>query len=117
MDAAICVQTDSAINACEALAGPDSYPQQVVIMDIDRGSAFVVQFNRASKRSGNEAADLTSTEASFLVWALRKNGAGATSEEIGWTPIRLRRWLRVKLKMPRYWNLGGRFSLNAAIPS
>ena len=58
MDAAICVQTDSAINACDRLADPDSYPVQVVIMDIDRGSAFVVQFNRASKRSGDGAADL-----------------------------------------------------------
>ncbi len=42
MDAAICVQTDSAINACERHAGLDSYLQQAAKTDIGRGAAPVV---------------------------------------------------------------------------
>ena len=56
----------------------------------------ILSFNRASQRSGSEAAELPLAEVSFLGGALRKIGAGAMLEEIGWTPIRLRRWLRVK---------------------
>ncbi len=39
-------------------------------------------FNRASKRSENGVAELPSTEASFLLGAVRKLGPGATLEEV-----------------------------------
>ncbi len=47
----------------------------------------ILSFNRASQRSGSEAAELPLAEVSFLDGALRKAGAGATLEEIGWTPM------------------------------
>ena len=62
-------------------------------------------FNRASKRSERaERRNCRQTGGAILVGALRKVGAGATLEEIGWTPISMRRWLRVKLR--KRWKTG-----------